>query len=77
MELSGDLDFAFEISNLLPLQESDDPYINPSLGAQLYDLNQDGYEDVFIGQSGQHMDVEGSEANTLLLSHGNSGKLYP
>ena len=41
------------------------------------DLNNDGYEDVFIGQSGQHMDVEGSEANCLLLSNGKSGKLYP
>jgi CHAT domain-containing protein len=32
------LSFAFEISNLLPLQESDTPYINPALGGQLYNL---------------------------------------
>jgi CHAT domain-containing protein len=32
------LSFAFEISNLLPMQDSETPYTNPTLGGQLYNL---------------------------------------
>lgn len=41
------------------------------------DFNNDGFDDIFMGQSGEHMDVEGSEVNGLLLSQGSSGKMFP
>ena len=42
------------------------------------DLNGDGFDDIFIGQHGGHGITDGlSESSCLLLSNGNSGKLYP
>jgi len=42
------------------------------------DLNNDGYEDVFIGQLGGHLSSwRESESNSLLLSNGNLGRLFP
>ena len=41
------------------------------------DFNGDGFDDIFMGQSGEHGDYVGSEINGLLLSEGSQGKLFP
>ncbi|PKI17577.1 LamG-like jellyroll fold domain-containing protein, partial [Colwellia sp. 12G3] len=44
----------------------------------VHDFNGDGYDDIFVNQGGDHgNDRMRSESDTLLLSSGNSGKLYP
>ena len=41
------------------------------------DLNNDGFDDIYMGQHGLHGGGGGYDASSLLLSHGNSGKLFP
>jgi len=41
------------------------------------DFNNDGFSDIFMGQHGMHSGVGESEAQSLLLSNGDSGKVYP